>query len=153
MPPTCSDAFPRNKDTEQVQRVCGCDPEDGLGGTRWLLAAGIAQALHGLRHSELLAERAAYEAAAAYLPTRLEAPQHGDEIAPLGGVGFSCEQLTEDDTVTAKQHARVALQGGLVAMGFSNGLLCGVGGQNAGGGHIAEEGPAPGRGSCRGTLA
>jgi len=70
---------------------------------------------------ELLAEGSADEAAAADFSTGFETAEDGQEVAPLGGIGFAGEEFAEEDSVTAEEDAGVGVEGGGGLLGGGDG--------------------------------
>ena len=92
------------------------------------MSACLAEAVYGFGEGVLLAEGTADEAAAADLAAGFEAAEDGEEVAPLGGVGFAGEELAEEDAIAAEEDAGVGVEGGVELLGGSDGA--GVGGLN-----------------------
>jgi hypothetical protein len=169
------DAVSGDENAGEVERVGGGYRDRGFVGAGGLLGAGFAEAVRSFGESILLAEGSGDEAAAADLASGFEAAEDGEQVAPLGGVGFAGEEFAEEDAVTAEQDAGVRVYGcvGLFGCGDggggrSLGLLQiprlrsetwgtrrdgekrPAAGGGAGGGSFAEAG---GRGGCGGGFA
>lgn len=114
-----------DEDAGEVERVGGGDGDGGFGRSGGALVAGLAEAVDGFREGVLLAEGAGDEAAAADLAAGFEAAEDGEEVAPLGGVGFAGEELAEEDAVAAEEDARVGVEGSVELLGGCDGGLGG----------------------------
>src|SRR5262249_52266811 len=58
----------------------------------------------GFRQGELLAEKATHETASAHFAAIFEATEGDQQLAPFRKVGFACQHLTKDHSVTPQQH-------------------------------------------------
>jgi hypothetical protein len=97
-----ADTTSRQNDAEQIQRIRGRNIQRRFG---WI-SSNRPQEIHGFRPSELLAEKAGDEAAAAYFTAGLHTAQGDEEISPGWSECLSREQIAEHDAPTQKELAR-----------------------------------------------
>ena len=112
----CRNAIARDDDAGEVHGIGGRYWNDG--GT--VAGAGGAEGFDSLGERELLAAKAREETAATDLATSFETTEHAEQVAPFGGVGFSCEEVTEEDAVTAEELSGEGFEGGIHAAGLLN---------------------------------
>ena len=85
------------------------------------MRAGFAEGVGGFGEGVLLAEGAGDEAAAADLAAGFETAEDGEEVAPLGGIGFAGEEFAEEDAVAAEKDAGVGVECGVGLFGGGDG--------------------------------
>ena len=124
------DAGAGDEDADEVEGVSSGEDEGGflisIGGfacAGGVLSAGLAEAVDDGGEGELLAEGAGDEAAAADLAASFETAEDGEEVAPLGGIGFADEEFAEEDAVAAEEYAGVGVECGVGAAGVVDGGL------------------------------
>lgn len=134
-------------DADEVAGVGGGEG-DGRHGFEGAGAAG-AEGVSGVGQRELLTGEGRDEAAAADQAAGFEAAEDGDELAPGRDGGFAGDEVAEDDTVAAEEHAAGGFELGVAEDRGGGGVLAG--------GRIRrmhEESPAAGGGlGARGLAA
>ena len=103
----------------EVDGICGGQGDES--GT--VSGAGGAEGFDGFGEGVLLAAEAGEETAAANFATGFEPAEDVEEIAPFGSVGFAGEEVAEEDSVTAEEHAGEGFEGGVGAAGLLDGGL------------------------------
>ena len=88
------------------------DGDEAIAGT------GGAKGFDGFGEGVLFAAEAGEEAAATNLAAGFEAAEDVEEIAPFGGVGFSGEEIAEEDSVASKELAGEGFEGCVGATGL-----------------------------------
>ena len=117
------DAVAGDEDAGEVQRIGGSDDDRGFRCAGGMLGSGLAEGVCGFGEGVLLAEGAGDEAAAANLAAGFETAEDGEEVAPLGGVGFAGEEFAEEDTVAAEEDAGVGVERGVGLFGGGDGAM------------------------------
>ena len=101
------DAWPRNQDAGQVQRVGGADPHPHTrAAVVGAVPAGPAQRRDGFGQRELFPGEGGDELAADHLAAHLQPPQDEMEIAPARGDPLALQEFPEEHAPAPEKLAR-----------------------------------------------
>ena len=101
LPGNCWNAIAGYENPDQIQWIGGgkCDYFSGR-----LQIAGCAQRFHRNWQTKLLSQKSVHETAAANFAAVLQTAKCHLQLAPLGEVSFSWQQIAEDHPIALKQH-------------------------------------------------
>jgi hypothetical protein len=108
------DTVAGDDDACEVHRVGSRDWDD-VGA---FATARGAERFHGLGEGVLFADEAGDETASADLSACFEAAKDVEEVAPFGSVGFTGQEIAEEDSVTGEEHFGCGFQGRVGSAGL-----------------------------------